>query len=364
MKISRLRPDVEVRTGRLARLVGAHLRCARGIRLLSRLSSVALSVALTAALLAWAGCDDFRARRDLDGEREDSAYRAALADYRAGRLDAAARGFAKAIRKNPANASARFQYACLMQDTAKDYLEAFCAYREYLLQQPESDKAKIAHDRLALCERELAKELAEKHRLLGDDASAKEIASLKKDLKTAEDRAASAEKLLSAEREKFRALSSEHDRLVAAVKGEGAEEPTAAPRRAAVTARDLLDEEDDEPAARPASSELATLKAEEAEETRGGTGPSLLPQQTADDRARRDAAEKSKSDAERAAAAKAAAERAGRPTSYVVQEGDTLYKIALRFYGHRSAWRRIRDANKATISNDGRVKAGQSIRLP
>ena len=60
----------------------------------------------------------------------------------------------------------------------------------------------------------------------------------------------------------------------------------------------------------------------------------------------------------------AAPAQEARPASYVVQEGDTLYKIAVRFYGRRSAWREIRDANKAVISVDGRVKAGASIVLP
>ena len=47
-----------------------------------------------------------------------------------------------------------------------------------------------------------------------------------------------------------------------------------------------------------------------------------------------------------------------------MQEGDTLYKIAMRFYGKRSAWTKIRDANKTVISTDGRVNAGERIVLP
>ena len=312
------------------------------------------------ALSLLTACDYVSQRQDLMNEREDSTYRSALADYHAGRLDAAARGFAKAIRKNPANSAARFQYACLMQDSKKDYLEAYFSYREYLLQHPESDKAKIAHDRLALCEREMAKELAEKHRLVGDDASAKEIAALKKNLKEAEDRASSAEKQLSEEREKYRALSSEHDRLLAAVKNTGGDESSKP--RSDVSVKDLLDEEDEETSSPSVFADAEKLKAEEDEETGGGT--SLLPKQTAEDRARRDAAEKAKEDAERAAAEKALAEKARRPPVYTVREGDTLYKIAARFYGNVSAWRLIREANKVTIPPDGRVKTGQTIKLP
>lgn len=325
------------------------------------MKAMRLMMALT-ALTSLTACDCVRDRQDLAQEREDGTYRAALADYRAGRLDAAAKGFAKAIRKSPANSAARFQYACLMQDAKKDYLEAYCAYREFLMQRPDSDKAQLAKDRLAICERELAREWAERNRALGDEAFAKEIASLRKDLKAAETRAALAEKLLANEREKYRTLEGEHERLVAAVKGTDAGESTA--RRTDVDLKALLDEADEEAATRAdvTAREVAALKAEEADETSGG--PSLLPKQTADDVARRAAAQAVHDEEARAAAERAAAEKARRPPTYVVQEGDTLYKIALRFYGRVSAWRQIRDANKALISNDGRVKAGQTITLP
>lgn len=315
--------------------------------------------ALAVALLA--GCDGSGLQGRFGGEQEDSTYRSALADYRAGRLDAAAAGFAKAIRKNPANASARFQYACLMQDSKKDWLEAFCAYREFLAQRPDSDKARIARDRMAVCERELAAELAAKHRLSGGEAFSAEIAALRRDLKASEDRAAASAKAFDEEHARYLTLEGEHSRLLAAVKGMGTEETTTP---AHVDLKDLLDEEGEDEPSRPSSFAAAkALKDEEADET----GPSLLPEQTAADRERRDAANARKAEADRIAAASAKKEAdaaARRPKTYVVQEGDTLYKIALRFYGRVAAWRRIRDANKAVISTDGRVKAGQEIALP
>ena len=64
------------------------------------------------------------------------------------------------------------------------------------------------------------------------------------------------------------------------------------------------------------------------------------------------------------AAAKVKQAEAARPKTYVVQEGDTLYKIAIKFYNRTSAWREIQNANKTAISMDGRVKAGQKIVLP
>ena len=321
---------------------------------------------LAFALAALTGCDKFLSRSSLASDREDSAYRAALADYRAGRLDAAAEGFAKAIRRSPGNAEARFQYACLMQDTKKDYLEAFCAYREFLMQHPESDKARLAQDRLAICERELAKELAAKYKFTGGEAFTKEIAALREDVKAAETRATTAEKAAEEERARYQALESEHQRLVAVVKGTGAEDEEAAPVTKTVELKDILEEEDEEASAPTTSlAEAKALKDEESAETAGGS--SLLPEQYAADREKRDAAKAQKAEQDRLAAERAKkdeAENAKRPKTYVVQEGDTLYKIALRFYGRVSAWRRIREANKAIISTDGKVRAGQTIALP
>jgi nucleoid-associated protein YgaU len=53
-----------------------------------------------------------------------------------------------------------------------------------------------------------------------------------------------------------------------------------------------------------------------------------------------------------------------RPKYYVVKDGDTLYKIAIKFYGRVTAWTEIREANKAVVSMDGRIKTGQKLTLP
>jgi nucleoid-associated protein YgaU len=52
------------------------------------------------------------------------------------------------------------------------------------------------------------------------------------------------------------------------------------------------------------------------------------------------------------------------PETYTVEEGDTLMRISAKFYGTNRKWRDIRDANRAIISSDGRVKVGQVIKLP
>ena len=49
---------------------------------------------------------------------------------------------------------------------------------------------------------------------------------------------------------------------------------------------------------------------------------------------------------------------------YTVKQGDTLSHIAQRYYGKASDWRRIYDANRATIENPDLIHPGQELTLP
>ena len=316
------------------------------------LTALAILTTLTAC--------DYAARKDLAEERESRHYRAAMADYKAGRIDAAISGFEKTIREEPANAGARFLYACLLQDSGKDSVGAYCAYREYISQHPESDKAAVAAKRMAICEKDVAQKLAEKHGIAADSASlARELESSRKDAVELRNRLAAAEKELEDSRKRIDSLVAERGRLVAIVKGIGdnVDQTPDAPSQKEL--RDLLEEDEDDDGARERiSADVARIRAEEKDETEAGS--SLLPARTAEDIAKRDAAVA----AEQKRREDAAAAVPKHPPTYVVQEGDTLYRIAVRFYGRLSAWKRIRDANKAIISNDGRVRAGDTITLP
>ena len=315
------------------------------------------------ALLALAGlaaCDS-RTASEFRQERANRQYQAAMDDYSAGRLDAAVKGFEKVLRADPANTSARFQLACLQQDSRHDNLGAFCNYREYLQQVPDSDKAKMAKERLAICERALAEELAKKMNLIGDVAIADELEHVRKELAdTKKSRDGLAEKLKESE-DGAAKLKSENDRmrkLLTSLAGE----PEGTPEKTDIVSsvKDLLD--DDELAASQAAlDEAKALNAlAEAADKESGTASSLLPTPAADAKDKNKAAEE--------AAKKAKAEREAKkdaiPDTYVVQEGDTLYKIALRFYGRTSAWKMIREANKESITTDGRVRTGQTLKLP
>ena len=52
------------------------------------------------------------------------------------------------------------------------------------------------------------------------------------------------------------------------------------------------------------------------------------------------------------------------PETYIVKSGDSLFKIAQRFYGDAREWKRIYIANKDRIKNPYSIQPGQIFRIP
>ena len=50
--------------------------------------------------------------------------------------------------------------------------------------------------------------------------------------------------------------------------------------------------------------------------------------------------------------------------TYVVASGDSLSKIAKRYYGDMNQWQRIYDANRDQIKNPDLIHPGQKLRIP
>lgn len=51
-------------------------------------------------------------------------------------------------------------------------------------------------------------------------------------------------------------------------------------------------------------------------------------------------------------------------TTYTIEKGDTLSKIAKEHLGHASAWQQIFEANRDVIDDPDRIFPGQVIKLP
>jgi nucleoid-associated protein YgaU len=54
----------------------------------------------------------------------------------------------------------------------------------------------------------------------------------------------------------------------------------------------------------------------------------------------------------------------GDAREYIVQAGDTLSGLALRYYGDLYRWDKIYEANKATMTNPNYIYVGQKILIP
>ena len=54
----------------------------------------------------------------------------------------------------------------------------------------------------------------------------------------------------------------------------------------------------------------------------------------------------------------------GQEQTYVVVSGDSLSKIAKRFYGDATKWPRIHEANRDLIKNPDLIHPGQRLKIP
>jgi nucleoid-associated protein YgaU len=54
----------------------------------------------------------------------------------------------------------------------------------------------------------------------------------------------------------------------------------------------------------------------------------------------------------------------GQEQTYTVVAGDSLSKIAKRYYGDANQWRRIHEANRDQVSNPDLIHPGQRLKIP
>lgn len=323
------------------------------------------------ALTAFFGCRQAEMSVSDRVDRASRHYAAAMAELQAGRIDSAIKGFQDVVHEEPGNGNAHFQLAALLEDVKKDYLGAMIHYRLYCLIRPESEKAAVALDRIKGCETRYAVDamtragveskisaeleaLRAEHRQCG-----KKLAKVSDDLAMANRKIASLEKTVE-----MKAKMLEKAKGIADDTGVA----TAPKKSLRPTDAQLLDDDDDG-GRRISSSEIKSLRAMLDEDERTAKPPTLASAPSQDDSDVQQP--KTKTVASRNSVDNPFQKKDDRkeqkrsiPETYTVEEGDTLMRISAKFYGTNRKWRDIRDANRAIISPDGRVRVGQVIKLP
>ena len=354
--------------------------------------SVRTGLLMGFAGLMFCGCDKGPTLSEIEAkERTSRYYKNAMDDLQAGHLEPAIKGFTSVLREEPGSYSAHFQLATLLQDVRKDYLSAISHYKAYLELRPASDKATVAQDRLKFCETMLQAQILRK---AGGSASNKLAADNEKLTKERDDLTAQVKKLegelAKAKRDVTRleaenaAKSRNIQRLSEAVEGSSAARTPSIKKALAEIGK--LDEENERRRLRPTDAELLDSDDDNVPDLRNSAELKGIK----DDLAKLDAETQDPPAAGGTSTAKPAAGGKKQPTAtvgagamdqlfgakkgknpttlrpetYTVQDGDTLFKISHRFYGSARKWRAIQEANRAIVPADGRVRAGQVLKLP
>ena len=249
----------------------------------------------------------------------------AMEDYQAGRFNAAIAGFEHVLKSNPKDYLAHFQLATLLQEQRKDYWGALVHYRLYLDLCPPNDKTTLAADRIEECKRMLLvkdRNHVSVERLTSEN---NRLCSENNRLHDESMRLRQVKRKLEMENKNLRYLLA---KMCREDKG-GATNLNAEVKKMLAELR--VSDDEGNPCSTPIKKPPLIIAPPQNPDGFPGTKKGFV---------------------------------ATRPSTYVVQPGDTIAKIAERFYGSRSKWRDIQRANLTTIPTDGRVHAGMAIKLP
>ena len=331
-----------------------------------------LFLGMAAAFLT--GCDPSEPSAAERGDRASRHYTAAMDELQAGHVDNAIHGFEKVIRAEPGNGNAHFQLAALLEDAKKDYLGAIVHYRLYLTIRPESDKAAVAQDRMKGCETRYAAMLVEKAGV--ENQFSAELEKLRKEHGQCGQRAARLSESLDEANRKIASLEKDVAMKRKMLERANAlvDDPSVASspkRKSRPTDAELLDDDESDGDRVMSSADITSLRAMLDEDERTAKSPLMATGMVAaagvDEGGRPPFATTNQASSDMNPFAKKKEKKTHErliPETYTVEEGDTLMRISARFYGTNHKWRAIRDANKTIISPDGRVNAGQIIKLP
>ena len=333
-------------------------------------------------------------------ERGSPLYRQAFAAEQSGDIKEAIRLFNKVLIEEPHSFSAHFQLATLLHDYEEDYVGAIYHYKQYLYLRPESEKSTLAQERIRIAEQLLAPQILKK---VGDSVQGisqahllKENERLNRIITTLEgEKSVLLEGKSKAEKE-LETVKGDNERLREILRKMRVEE-SPAEKTESLTHRiesALKPDSDDKSSAKMDAKALRALREEAAAAAEGGkpadrkaladvpstesvlkkvqtklsSEPEKAPQPEPAAKAEAEKAEKVDFSAlslfGRGEKKEKAAKAPGEMRTYVVQPGDTLFRVAEKYYGDSTHWKKIRDANRTRIDPDGRIRAGQIIVVP
>ena len=334
-------------------------------------------------------------------QRGNALFRQAINAEESGDIDGAIKLYKQVMIDEPTAYSAHFMLATLLHDHAEDYIGAIYHYKRYIELEPESEKRELAEERIKIAEHLLAPKII---RRVGDTSPAlqqahmlKEAARLNGIIARLEGEKAELSETVQKNEALLKELTAENAQLrkiVEKMRGEEFVEGQDRPLKERIgeqadsgkvgstgftkaeleslrrEASGMKVESSSETPKKPVV-EVPSVKSVLEKVQNRLTGPENEANDVKAERDReaREAAEsgdlselslfKTPKDDE-----KKENKDGGEKQIYVVQPGDSLMRIADRFYGDKTKWKRIRDANRSQIGPDGRVRAGQNIVIP
>lgn len=265
-----------------------------------------------AAAVAWGGCRPSTASVERR-EEQDPLIRRARALRQAGDVDGALALYQKALERHPGLGRAHLEAGLLYDDYKKDYVRAIYHYEAYLALRPEADKAKMVQELIRTARIRFAASLPDR-----PSEAVAEIAALKKENESLR------EQLREARAEAERWKKEARESRERAALGASAPAPPVIVTAAAPTVVTAS-----LPPPRPSPPPLPPVSAE--------AGALDVPPP---------------------APASPAVE------TYRVQRGDTLSSIAAKMYEDPAQWRRIYEANRATLKSPESLRVGQVLIIP
>jgi nucleoid-associated protein YgaU len=349
------------------------------------------------ALLISAGCGKVGVAEFEEKERGNALFSQAVTTEKSGDVDGAIKLYKQVMIDEPKAYSAHFMLATLLQDHSEDYIGAIYHYNRYIELQPKSEKVALARQRIKISEHLLAprilmsvgdtaKGISQAHLLNQNTRLNGIIANMEGEKSKLLEQAQITDEMLkdlSAENDRLRKIvdkmrgdsivDAPDSSVIERVKGEQSSEKYKKIRFSKTELDSLRREaaamkvgESLEPVKKPMVKVPSVKSVLEKVQTRL-TGDEVARKKAEADKAVREAAKEgdlSEFSLFKTLNGKKKVKTPVSERTYVVQPGDTLMRIATRFYGDPVKWNKIRNANRAEIDPDGRVRAGQIILIP